>query len=71
MVLRGINALVLKSKGDIQLEKIVREQIDVLFKLSHHNVLRIQLQVLKLLFAMSKVLSKDVSVVAEAEGDAD
>jgi hypothetical protein len=43
-VLKGINILLLKSSGDSsELQAIITQQTDLLFKLSHHKVFRIQL----------------------------
>jgi len=38
------------STVDADLRKVLDEQTDLLFKLTHHKVFRIQLQTLKLLF---------------------
>jgi hypothetical protein len=44
LVLKGINILLLKSSGDSsELQAIITQQTDLLFKLSHHKVFRIQL----------------------------
>jgi flagellar hook-length control protein FliK len=41
LVLKGINVLMLKGKEDSTLQKIIKDQTDMLFKLSHHKVFRI------------------------------
>ena len=46
LVLRGINIIIIKTSDTKELQKILTDQTDILFKLSHHKVLRIQLQVL-------------------------
>jgi hypothetical protein len=50
LVLKGINIILVKAGDAKDLHTIINEQADLLFKLTHHKVLRIQLQVLKLLF---------------------
>mmetsp|Transcript_13083 Transcript_13083/g.22071 ORF Transcript_13083/g.22071 Transcript_13083/m.22071 type:complete len:113 (+) Transcript_13083:998-1336(+) len=62
-ILKGINILMLKSKSDIrmgsqqgaELRSLIDEETNTLFKLTHHNVFRIQIQVFKLLFQLAKV----------------
>ena len=62
LVLKGINNMLTKHKSDSEITKIIDAQTDMLFKLSHHKVFRIQLQVLKLLFAFSRASSGQVQV---------
>ena len=57
LILKGINILMLQSKQDLtlggkdnELRKILEIEMNTLFKLTHHNVFRIQIQVFKLLF---------------------
>lgn len=54
LVLKGINFILQKAGDAKELHQIIQDQSDLLFKLTHHKVLRIQLQVLKLLFQFSK-----------------
>ncbi len=60
LVLKGINVVLLKSssKLDTQLKNLLETQTNLLFKLTHHKVFRIQLQTLKLLFQFAKSSSK-------------
>lgn len=52
-----------KSKSDIrmnnhhgqELKKLLDDEMNTLFKLTHHNVFRIQIQVFKLLLQFAKV----------------
>ena len=46
LVLKGINIIMLKTTDTKEIQRILSDQTDILFKLSHHKVLRIQLQVL-------------------------
>jgi len=52
LVLKGINVVLIKSsaKLDSQLKNLLETQTNLLFKLTHHKVFRIQLQTMKLLF---------------------
>ena len=53
LVLKGVNIIMQKSSAstvDDDLKKVIDMQIDILFRLTHHKVFRIQLQTLKLLF---------------------
>jgi len=43
LVLKGINIIMIKTSDTKELQKILADQTDILFKLSHHKVLRIQL----------------------------
>jgi site-specific recombinase XerC len=43
LVLKGINIIIIKTSDTKELQKILTDQTDILFKLSHHKVLRIQL----------------------------
>ena len=43
LVLRGINIIIIKTSDTKDLQKILSDQTNILFKLSHHKVLRIQL----------------------------
>lgn len=60
LVLKGINIVMIKSntKMDNQLKELLEKQTNLLFKLTHHKVFRIQLQTLKLLFQFAKSSSK-------------
>lgn len=51
-MLKGVNIIMSKSvySVDSDLNKVIDMQVDMLFKLTHHRVFRIQLQTLKLLF---------------------
>ena len=52
LVLKGINVVLLKSSSSIDddLKELLEKQTNLLFKLTHHKVFRIQLQTMKLLF---------------------
>jgi hypothetical protein len=53
LVLKGVNIILQKSSSNVvddDLRKVIDMQIDILFRLTHHKVFRIQLQTLKLLF---------------------
>ena len=61
-VLKGINVLMTHSKAELalggkesELKKLLEDEMNMLFKLTHHNVFRIQIQVFKLLFQFAKV----------------
>ena len=57
LVLKGVNIIMQKSSSNVvddDLRKVIDLQIDILFKLTHHKVFRIQLQTLKLLFQFAK-----------------
>lgn len=62
-ILKGVNVLMNKSKSDIrmnnhhgqELKKLLDDEMNTLFKLTHHNVFRIQIQVFKLLLQFAKV----------------
>ena len=41
LVLKGINLVMTKTEDIKAIHKILEEQIDILFKLTHHKVLRI------------------------------
>lgn len=41
LVLKGINIIIIKTTDNKELQTIIQDQTDLLFKLSHHNVLRI------------------------------
>ena len=58
--LKGINIVMIKSSSrmDAQLKSLLEKQTNLLFKLTHHKVFRIQLQTLKLLFQFAKASSK-------------
>ena len=78
LVLKGVNIILLKSgsRVDADLRKVLTEQTNLLFKLTHHKVFRIQLQTLKLLFqfalASEKFESQIESVkLVKEEGDED
>lgn len=53
LVLKGVNVLLVKAgmaSNASELCKVLGNDIDILFKLSHHHTFRIQVQTLKLLF---------------------
>ena len=53
LVLKGVNVLLVKSglsANPHELTAMLGDDINILFKLSHHTVFRIQVQTLKLLF---------------------
>lgn len=56
LVLKGVNIIMQRSShsADSDLGKVIDRQLDILFKLTHHKVFRIQLQTLKLLFQFAK-----------------
>ena len=57
LVLKGVNVLLVKSgmsSDPEQLTSVLTNDIDILFKLSHHNIFRIAVQTLKLLFQFVK-----------------
>ena len=64
-----------KSKGDIrlnnstglELQKLLDDEMNTLFKLTHHNVFRIQIQVFKLLLQFAKVTQKMSSEPKEGD----
>ena len=60
LVLKGINVVLVKSntKMDANLKELLEKQTNLLFKLTHHKVFRIQLQTLKLLFQFAKSSEK-------------
>ena len=60
LVLKGVNIILLKSgsRVDADLRKVLTEQTNLLFKLTHHKVFRIQLQTLKLLFQFALASEK-------------
>jgi len=58
--LKGVNILMLKSKDELrgsavaggrksELRDLLEQEMNTLFRLTHHNVFRIQIQVFKLL----------------------
>lgn len=60
-MLKGVNIILQKSSSNVvddDLRKVIDMQIDILFKLTHHKVFRIQLQTLKLLFQFAKTSKK-------------
>jgi hypothetical protein len=65
-ILKGVNVLMNKSKSDIrmnnhhgqELKTLLDDEMNTLFKLTHHNVFRIQIQVFKLLLQFAKVTQK-------------
>jgi len=67
LVLKGINHILLKAADAKELHTIIQEQSDMLFKLTHHKVFKIQMQVLMLLFQFSKVSHKLKNVTVEGE----
>ena len=80
ILLRGINAVLINSKADLRmggatgdsLKECLESELGILFKLSHHQVLRIQLQVLKLLFHFVKTdssLKFDLKLVSDESKD--
>ena len=74
LVLKGINIVMVKSntRMDEELKSLLEKQTNLLFKLTHHKVFRIQLQTLKLLFQFAKASSKlNQLVIDEPEEKAD
>ena len=69
LVLKGINTVLLKSSSqlDSQLKQLLENQTNLLFKLTHHKVFKIQLQTLKLLFQFAKSSKKLNSLKIEEE----
>jgi len=63
LVLKGVNTIMQKSSSrmDDDLKKVLDKQIDILFRLTHHKVFRIQLQTLKLLFQFAKTSNRLVN----------
>jgi ribosome biogenesis protein MAK21 len=63
LVLKGVNVVMNKSKADLrsssahgqELRKLLESETDTLFRLTHHKVFRIQIQVFKLLFQFARV----------------
>ena len=62
-MLKGVNIIMQKSisRMDDDLKKVLDRQIDILFRLTHHKVFRIQLQTLKLLFQFAKTSNRLVN----------
>lgn len=66
LILKGVNSLMLSSKQDLRmnspagqrLRNLLETEMDNLFRLTHHNVFRIQIQVFKLLFQFARVTQK-------------
>ena len=66
-----------KSKSDIrmnnhhgqELKKLLDDEMNTLFKLTHHNVFRIQIQVFKLLLQFAKVTQKMGNEQVSAKSD--
>lgn len=60
LVLKGVNIILIKSAKEVDsdLNRVLDQQIDILFRLTHHKVFRIQLQTLKLLFQFAKSSAK-------------
>lgn len=54
-----------------ELRKLLESEMDTLFKLTHHNVFRIQLQVFMLLFTFAKVTQKMSNSIAEGQQTAE
>lgn len=73
LVLKGINLLVLKGsiKNDPAFRAALEKQTDLLFKMSHHSVFRIQLQTLQLLFQIAKACHALGSAAAQLMSTAD
>jgi hypothetical protein len=75
--LKGVNILMQKSKADmrmsshqgLELKKLLDDEMATLFKLTHHNVFRIQIQVFKLLFQFAKVTQKMAQSDLEKKDD--
>mmetsp|Transcript_5700 Transcript_5700/g.9039 ORF Transcript_5700/g.9039 Transcript_5700/m.9039 type:complete len:243 (+) Transcript_5700:1082-1810(+) len=79
LILKGINILMTKSKQDLmvgsphgaELNQLLEAEMNTLFKLTHHNVFRIQIQVFKLLFQFAKatqfMAKQSVSIKEEDE----
>jgi hypothetical protein len=63
LVLKGVNIIMQKATNqvDSDLSKVIDKQLDILFRLTHHKVFRIQLQTLKLLFQFAKSSQKLVN----------
>ena len=76
-ILKGVNVLMNKSKSDIrmnnhhgqELKKLLDDEMNTLFKLTHHNVFRIQIQVFKLLLQFAKVTQKMGNEQVSAKSD--
>ena len=76
-ILKGVNLLMTKSKTDLrmntrlgsELRKLLEVETDTLFRLTHHNVFRIQIQVFKLLIQLAKATQNlshgDISTAKE------
>lgn len=60
LVLKGVNIILIKSAKEVDsdLNRVLDQQVDILFRLTHHKVFRIQLQTLKLLFQFAKSSAK-------------
>jgi len=57
LVLKGVNVLLVKSgmaSDPEKLTSVLTDDIDILFKLSHHSIFRIAVQTLKLIFQFVK-----------------
>lgn len=77
LVLKGVNILMNRCKigrtvltdENSELHKMLEDETNVLFKLAHHNVFRIQIQSLKLLFQFVKgsIKSKSKELQIEKE----
>ena len=60
IILKGINIILVYSKSEMrqensELKGLIQKEMNTLFKLTHHNVFRIQLQVFKLLLQFAKM----------------
>eukprot|EP00347_Sterkiella_histriomuscorum_P015659 403356183 len=79
IVLKGVNVLMLKCQGldltspsNSELRKIIEEETNILFLLTHHSSFKIQIQTLKLLFQFAKSTNKLKSnelQIAKSEDD--
>jgi len=70
LVLKGVNVIMQKcNQNNDDLKEILEEQTNLLFRLSHHKVFKIQLQVLKLLFSFAKASQKFENIAVAAEDD--
>ena len=61
IVLKGVNVLMVKcqdldlmSSSNSELRRLIEEETNILFQLTHHESFKIQIQTLKLLFAFAK-----------------
>lgn len=79
LVLKGVYTVMLKSQSmkiDHDVKKMIEAQINILFKLTHHKVFKIQLKTLMLLFQFAKASQKltggfDVKIDDVKEGSDD